>query len=468
MSTLDLNTATIASLAPEIASRRLSPVELVQATLDRIQRLNPTLKAFLTVTGDHAMERAREAEREIAAGRYRGALHGIPFSLKDVIATKDVPTTYGHPRLHDFKPDHDATVRTLLEEAGAILVGKVYSQIGRGDSIVDCRNPWDITRSPGTSSSGSGSAVAASIGLLSIGTDTGGSVRHPASSCNLVGLRATFGRISRHGVLAPAWSFDQAGPLTKTVEDNALATQALAVFDPLDPVSIDRPAEDFISTMRDGVKGMRVGVPVDRWLWECETEEVEALVRQAIEVLEGLGAQVREVSMTLASETRATLFKISQPEAFVYWTEKFGSETVEGWKEIQPAVEAGRKQPFSEYINGLREAAAIRQEVNAVLSDVDVIATPTGSTLNDKFDAVTTVIRGKEVPARSRAVYINGIASLMGMPALSVPCGFAVNDHLPVGLQLMARKHDEAPLFKAAYAYQQATEWHLRHPPLDL
>ena len=179
MSTLDLNTATIASLAPDIASRRLSPVEVVQATLDRIQRLNPTLKAFLTVTGDHAMERAREAEREIVAGRCRGPLHGIPFSLKDVIATKDVPTTYGHPRLHDFKPEQDATVRTLLEEAGAILVGKVYSQIGRGDSIVDCRNPWDTTRSPGTSSSGSGSAVAASIGLLSIGTDTGGSVRHP-------------------------------------------------------------------------------------------------------------------------------------------------------------------------------------------------------------------------------------------------------------------------------------------------
>ena len=467
MSPSDLSTATITSLSQDIAGRRVSPVEVVQATLDRIQRLNPTLKAFLTVAGDYAMDRAREAEREIAAGRYRGPLHGIPFSLKDVIATKDIPTTYGHPRLQDFKPEQDATVRTLLEDAGAILVGKVYSQIGRGDSIVDCRSPWDTTRSPGTSSSGSGSAVAASLGLLSMGTDTGGSVRHPASSCNLVGLRATFGRISRHGVLAPSWTFDQAGPLTKTVEDNALASQALAVFDPLDPVSVDRPVEDYISTMRDGVKGMRIGVPVDRWIWERETEEVEDLVREAIDVLQRLGAQVRQVAMPLAADTRATHFKISLPESFVYWTENFSSETLEGWLEIKPSIEAGSKQPFSEYIDGLRQAAVIRREVEAALSDVDVIATPTGSTLNDRFDAVTAVIRGKEVPARSRAVYINGIASLMGMPALSVPCGFAVNNRLPVGLQLMAQKLGEGQLFKAAYAYQQATEWHLRRPPLD-
>ena len=232
-------------------------------------------------------------------------------------------------------------------------------------------------------------------------------------------------------------------------------------------MSVDRPVEDYISTMRDGVKGMTIGVPVDRWIWERETEEVEDLVREAIDVLQRLGAQVRQVAMPLAADTRATHFKISQPESFVYWTKNFSSETLEAWLEIKPSIEAGRKQPFSEYIDGLREAAVIRREVEAALSDVDVIATPTGSTLNDRFDAVTAVIRGKEVPARSRAVYINGIASLMGMPALSVPCGFAVNNRLPVGLQLMAQKLGEGQLFKAAYAYQQATEWHLRRPPLD-
>ena len=459
---MNLNSATIVDAGREIAGGHLSPVELVESTLRRIEKLNPTLKAFLTVSGEHAMERAKQAESEIASGRYRGPLHGIPYSLKDVIATKDVPTTFGHPRLHDLRPAEDATLRRLLDEAGAILVGKVYSQIGRGDSIVGCCNPWDVTRSPGTSSSGSGSAVAAGLGLLSIGTDTGGSVRHPASSCNLVGIRATFGRISRHGVLAPSWTHDQAGPLTRTVEDNALVMETLARFDPLDPVSVERPAEKFTESLAEGVKGLRIGVPTDRWLWEREIEEVEEMVRAAIGVLEGLGASVREVSLPLSAENRAVHFKLSQPESYVYWTSNFSREILEGWDEIRPGIESGKRQPFAVYMEGQREAARIRQEVDAALRDVDVIATPTGSTLGDKCDATTAVIRGREVPARSRAVYINGIASLMGMPAISVPCGFALGDRMPVGLQLMGRKLSEGMLFRAAYAYQQATEWHRR------
>ncbi len=465
---LDLSSATIVEAGREIAAGRLSPVELVEATIRRIERLNPTLKAYLTVSGDHAMERASEAEAEIASGGYRGPLHGIPYSLKDVIATKDVRTTFGHPRLHDFEPDEDATVRLLLDEAGGILVGKVYSQIGRGDSLVDCCNPWDVTRSPGTSSSGSGSAVAAGLGLLSIGTDTGGSVRHPASSCNLVGIRATFGRISRHGVLAPSWSHDQAGPLTRTVADNALAMETLARFDPLDPVSVERPPEKFSELMKGDVKGLRIGVPADRWLWEREIEEVEELVRSAIGVLERLGATVREVSLPLASENRAVHFKLSQPESYVYWTSNFSEVILEGWEEIRPGIESGKNQPFAVYMEGQREAARIRQEVEAALSEVDVIATPTGSTLGDECDASTAVIRGREVPARSRAVYINGIASLMGMPAISVPCGFALGDRMPVGLQLMGPKFSEGLLFRAANAYQQATGWHERYPSLEV
>ena len=464
---MDLSSTTIVKAGREMAAGRLSPVELVEATLRRIESLNPTLKAYLTVCGDHAMERAREVEGEMAAGGYRGPLHGIPYSLKDVIATKDVRTTFGHPRLHDFKPDEDATVRRLLDKAGAILVGKVYSQIGRGDSMVDCCNPWDVTRSPGTSSSGSGSAVAAGLGLLSIGTDTGGSVRHPASSCNLVGIRATFGRVSRHGVLAPSWSHDQAGPLTRTVTDNALVMETLAQFDPLDPISVERPTEKFSELMKGGVEGLRIGVPKDRWLWERETEEVEKLVRMAIGVLEGLGAAVREVSLPLASENRAVHFKLSQPESYVYWTSFFGEEVMEEWEVMRAGMESGKSQPFAVYMEGQQAAARIRQEVNAALSEVDVIATPTGSTLGDKCDATTAVIRGREVPARSRAVYINGIASLTGMPAISVPCGFALRDRMPVGLQLMGPKFSEGMLYRLANAYEQATEWHERVPDIE-
>lgn len=463
---LDLGSATIVEAGREMAAGRLSPVELVEATLRRIERLNPTLKAFLTVSGDVAMERARQAEAEIVSGRYRGPLHGIPYSLKDVIATEDVRTTFGHPRLIDFQPAEDATVRRLLDEAGAILVGKVYSQIGRGDSIVDCCNPWDVTRSPGTSSSGSGAAVAAGLGLLSIGTDTGGSVRHPASSCNLVGLRATFGRISRHGVLAPSWSHDQAGPLTRTVTDNALVLETLAQFDPLDPVSVERPPEKFSELMEGDVKGLRIGVPTDRWLWERETEEVESLVRAAIGVLEGLDASVQEVSLPLSSEARATHFKITQPESYVYWTGFFGEEVMDEWEVKRPGLESGKNQPFSVYMEGQWEAARIRQEVESALSEVDVIATPTGSTLGDKCDAWTAMIRGREVQARSRAVYINGIASLTGMPAISVPCGFALGDRMPVGLQLMGRKFSEGLLYRAARAYEREMGWWRRVVPV--
>ncbi len=459
---VDLSRATIVETGREMEAGRLSPVELVEETLRRIERLNPTLKAFLTVCGDLAMARAREAEAEIASGGYRGLLHGIPYSLKDVIATKDVRTTFGHPRLIDFQPQEDATVRRLLDDAGAILVGKVYSQIGRGDDLVDCCNPWDVTTSPGTSSSGSGSAVAAGLGLLSIGTDTGGSVRHPASNCNLVGLRATFGRISRHGVLAPSWTHDQAGPLTRTVQDNAIVMETLGRFDPLDPVSVERPAEKFSELMKGEVKGLRIGVPSDRWLWERETEEAEELARAAIGVLEGLGASVREVSLPLTAETRAVHFKLSQPEAYVNWTSFFGEDVMEEWDVMRPGLEAGRRQPFSVYMEGQREAARIRQEVESAMADVDVIATPTGSTVGDKCDASTAVIRGREVPARSRAVYINGIASLMGMPAISVPCGFALGGRMPVGLQLMGRKFSEGVLFRAAGAYQGVTGWHER------
>ena len=464
---MELSAATIAEAGREIAAGRLSPVELVAATLRRIDKLNPTLRAFLTVSDDHAIAMARQAEAEIASGNYRGALHGIPYSLKDVIATRDVRTTFGHPRMHDFQPKEDATVRTLLDDAGAILVGKVYSQIGRGDDLVDCCNPWDVTRSPGTSSSGSGSAVAAGLGLFSIGTDTGGSVRHPASSCNLVGLRATFGRISRHGVLAPSWTHDQAGPLTRTVEDNAIVMETLARFDPLDPVSVERPPEMFTGSLKEGVEGLRIGVPSDRWLWERETEEVESLAREAIGVLEGLGASVHEVSLPLSAETRAVHFKLSQPEAYVYWTSNFSREIIDGWEEIRPGIEAGRRQPFSVYLEGQLQAARIRQEVEAAMLGVDVIATPTGSTLGDKCDAQTAMIRGREVPARSRAVYINGIASLMGMPAISVPCGFALGDRMPVGLQLMGPKFSEATLLRAANDYQQATAWHKRLPDIE-
>ena len=467
MVNIDLNTATIIGLSEDLRTGALSPVELVTATLERIDALQPTLRCFTTVTPELALRRAREAERDIARGRYRGPLHGIPYTLKDVVATQGIRTTFGDPKGTDYAPKANATLYTLLDAAGGILVGKVVSEIGR-DSLgpVGCRNPWNPQWSPGTSSSGSGAAVAASLGLASIGTDTGGSVRHPASNSGVVGMKATFGRISRFGVWASSWSTDQAGPLTKTVEDNALLLEVLGAYDPLDPASINEARYAYRANLSAGIKGLRIGVPVDDWVWtEWLSEEEEQIVREALQVLETLGASLIEVDLPRAAEARAILSELVS-EKPVYLDDHFTSEQIETWPEHHDARDRGRAQPFADYLHAQQQRALICQEAVAVLKQVDVIAMPTGSTFGDDWNAETVVIRVRKRTARSRAVYRNGLASLTGHPALSVPCGFGLNDTFPIGLMLQGQPLEEALLYQVAYAYEQATEWHKRHPPL--
>lgn len=464
MNGLNLLEATISELSPLIRDRKLSPVELTQACIGQCERLDPTLHAFITMTPEYALQRAREAEQEIGDGHYRGTLHGIPYTLKDVIATHGIRTTWGNPGLTDFKPAEHATVHTLLEEAGAVLLGKVYSHIGRGDNPVMCHSPWDPTTSPGTTSSGSGAAVASGMGFLSMGTDTGGSVRHPASNCGLVGFKATFGRISRYGVWATSWTTDQAGPMTKTVEDNAIAMEALAVFDPKDPVSINLERSGYRSSIRDGIRGLKVGLPVDSWVWkEWIGQDEEDAIRKAVAVLEELGAQIVEVAIPLAYEARNNSLAA---ESLVWLQDNFSRDVLDGWEELRPQMDRAKDQTFAEYLHGQQKRMAIRQEAVAVLKQADVIAMPTGSTIGDEWDATAAKIRGKTVPARSRAVYLNGMASQTGLPAISIPCGFAKEGRFPVGLQLIGRDLDEALLLRVAYAYEQAAGWHTKHPPV--
>ena len=467
MSNIDFNTATIIGLSESLRTGALSPVELVTATLERIDALQPALQCFTTVTPELALRRARDAERDIAKGQYRGPLHGIPYTLKDVVATQGIRTTFGDPKGTDYAPTANATLYSLLDAAGGILVGKVVSEIGR-DSLgpVGCRNPWNPQWSPGTSSSGSGTAVAASLGLASIGTDTGGSVRHPASNSGVVGMKATFGRISRFGVWASSWSTDQAGPLTKTVEDNALLLETLGEYDSRDPVSLNEARTAYRANLRAGIKGLRIGVPVDDWVWtDWLSEEEEQVVRDAIQVLEMLGASLVEVHLPRAAEARAILSELVS-ETPVYLDDHFTPEQIEAWPEHHGARERGRAQPFADYLHAQQQRALICQETIAVLKQVDAIAMPTGSTFGDEWNAETVVIRGREQIARSRAVYRNGLASLTGHPALSVPCGFGLNDTFPIGLMVHGRPLEEALLYRIAYAYEQATEWHKRHPPL--
>ena len=464
MTGADLLNTTISQVSRSIRERQLSPVELTQACIEQSERVDPMLKAFTTMTPEYAIQRAQQAEKEISSGKYRGPLHGIPYTLKDVIATQGIRTTFGNPRMIDFQPQESATVHVLLEEAGAVLLGKVYSHIGRGDNPVMCYSPWDPDTSPGTTSGGSGSAVASGMGLLSIGTDTGGSVRHPASNCGVVGFKATFGRISRFGVWATSWTTDQAGPITKTVEDNAIAMECLAVHDPKDLVSLNLESSEYRSGVMGGVGGLKIGLPVDSWVWkEWINQDEEDAVRTAVGVLEELGAEIVELSLPLAYEARNNSLAA---EGAVWLRDNFSNDALQEWEELHTQLERGETQSFTEYLHGQQKRMAIRQEAIAALQRVDAIVMPTGNTIGDKWDAINANIRGRDVPARSRAVYLNGMASQAGLPAISIPCGFAKEERFPVGLQLVGRDLEEALVLRVAYAYEQATPWHQQHPPV--
>ncbi len=464
MTGADLLNTTISQVSRSIRERQLSPVELTQACIEQSERVDPMLKAFTTMTPEYAIQRAQQAEKEISSGKYRGPLHGIPYTLKDVIATQGIRTTFGNPRMIDFQPQESATVHVLLEDAGAILLGKVYSHIGRGDNPVMCYSPWDPDTSPGTTSGGSGSAVASGMGLLSIGTDTGGSVRHPASNCGVVGFKATFGRISRFGVWATSWTTDQAGPITKTVEDNAIAMECLAVHDPKDLVSLNLESSEYRSGVMGGVGGLKIGLPVDSWVWkEWINQDEEDAVRNAVGVLEELGAEIVELSLPLAYEARNNSLAA---EGAVWLRDNFSDDALQEWEELHTQLERGETQSFAEYLHGQQKRMAIRQEAIAALQRVDAIVMPTGNTIGDKWDAITANIRGRDVPARSRAVYLNGMASQAGLPAISIPCGFAKEERFPVGLQLVGRDLEEALVLRVAYAYEQATPWHQQPPPV--
>ena len=467
MADLDLKSATIVGVSRLLQSRQLSPVELVQATLERIEALNPRLNAYTTATPEYALERARQAEEEISKGTYRGPMHGIPYSLKDLIDTDGIRTTYGYRSHQDYVPSRSATVHTRLEEEGGVLVGKVDCHYMRSDPAKSL-NPWDLSRSPGMSSSGSGASLAASMGLASIGSDTGGSIRFPAAWCGVVGLKATFGLVSRHNALGPSWSFDQMGPMAKTVEDAAIVLQAVSGYDPNDPVTLVDAVPDYRQGIDAGVKGVRVGV-FEELLALWSTQEVEQAVRKAIAVLEELGAEVTSVTIPHAQEIPEAFEVIHGPESAVGFPQAFPKERLDNIEEeIQQMIERGREYTMEQYLDAQRTAAVIRQDVGRVLRKVDVIVGPTCLTPPIPASANLTepyTVRGGQVGCRDLILRAMPIANITGLPALSVPCGLAEGS-LPVGLQIMGRHLEEPLMFRMGHAFEQATEWHLRHPPL--
>lgn len=470
MSDNQLAFKSVAQLAPMIQSRELSPLELVEVYLERIDRLDKKLGAFITVCRDQALETAKQAEKDIRAGNYIGPLHGIPISIKDQFDTEGVRTTLGSRIFSDNIPDRDATIVTRLKQSGAVLLGKLnLTEFAFGDTRFYPygipRNPWNPDMIPGGSSSGSGIAVAASLSAATIGEDTGGSVRLPAAMCGVTGIRPTFGRVSRYGSFPMSWSMDIAGPLTKTVEDCALVLGAISGHDPKDPLSSRKPVPDYTAHLRDGIGGMRVGYLVEHVEAEGIDEEIKHGVKKAISVFEELGARVAPISVPLVSKAGAIFIGTCDTDAAGAHEELLRTRA----KDYDPATRtrlfASSLLPSTLYHRAQRARELLRRQMNDAFKKVDVILSPTIPTPPIHVDeAAKPFVDAEDVRARlfgDRS--LSAPYSLAGLPALTVPCGFN-SAGLPMGLQIGGRAFEEATIMRAGAAYESITEWHTRRP----
>ena len=460
-----------AELSRLIRNGDVSPVDVAEAHLARIEALEPRLNSFITRLPERAMASAREAEREIRAGRYRGPLHGIPIGLKDLYHVKGVRNTAGSRIFHDFVPDVDSEVAARFEAAGAVLMGKLHlDQFAAGIAGQHApdygvmHNPWNTELVAGGSSGGSGSAVASGQCVLAMGTDTGGSIRAPASLCGIVGLKPTYGRVSRRGITVFSWGLDHAGPMARTVEDVAMAMNVLAGHDPADPTSADLPVPDYTRALTGDVRGLRVGVP--REYFEMPIDPlVERTVRTAIDRLAGLGAEVTDVSWPMYLNTTAIGDTIHRSEcASLHW-ELVRTRGAEMHPTVRAMLEAGTFISAADYLLAQRARAAFTRQCREILRNVDVLAGPMEAVTAHRIDE-TEVRVGDVVLASSPALtqYTRPF-NLTGFPAITVPCGFG-DDGMPIGLQLAGRPFDEVTVLRAAHAYEQATEWHQRRPPI--
>jgi aspartyl-tRNA(Asn)/glutamyl-tRNA(Gln) amidotransferase subunit A len=496
---MTLHTLTIHEAAAQLRAGEITATELTQSVLERILTLDNTIKAYLTLTPELALEQAARADQARAAAKREGAqdllppLHGVPLAIKDVITVEGVPCTAGSRILEGYLPPYDATVSAKLGRAGAVLLGKTNTdEFAMGSSTENSayfttRNPWDLSRVPGGSSGGSAAAVAADLCLGALGSDTGGSVRQPASLCGIVGLKPTYGRVSRYGLIAYASSLDQVGPIAKDVTDAALLLGAIAGHDPLDSTSVDTPVPDYLAALRrlDGagskpLAGLRVGAPREYFVEGIEPD-VERAVRMAIAKLEELGAEVRDISLPHTELALPVYYLIAPAEASAnlarfdgiryglsieaesLWDtyrktrgQGFGAEVKRRIMLGAYALSAGYYDAY--YLKAQQVRTLIKADFDAALREVDVIACPTSP---------VTAFKIGERASDPLSMYLADIftlsLNLAGICGVSVPCGFD-GQGLPVGFQLIAGAFEEERLLSAAYAYEQATEWHTGKP----
>ena len=457
---------TIREAAGLLKSGQLSPVELTQAFLDRIEATDDRLHSYIIVLKEQALDDARLAEAEIRRGDYKGPLHGIPFALKDLYDTAGVTTTAGSKVYIDRVPAEDATTTARLKAAGGILLGKLAMHefaLGGPDFTTPfppARNPWNLDHITGGSSSGSGSAVASGQAMAALGSCTGGSIRGPASLCGIVGLKATYGRVSRAGVVTLSWSQDHCGPMTWTVEDTAYMMQALAGYDPKDPTTSTAPVPDYSLSLREDIKGLTIGVPRHFFFAPHENvnPEVVATVENGLKVLEGLGANLQEVTIPSLEYVRAANSDIMLSEAFAFHEKNLRTRPHDFGEMVRARFRIGGMFSASDYVQSQRVRKLVNREFAAVLQKVDVLVTPTMTQPAAAFEGydATSTVRGPSFTAPF---------NLTGLPAISVPCGFTASG-LPVGMQIAGKPFDEPGVIRAAYAYQQEARWFEQRPSI--
>ncbi|MDT7681309.1 MAG: aspartyl-tRNA(Asn)/glutamyl-tRNA(Gln) amidotransferase subunit [Pseudonocardiales bacterium] len=448
---------TLAGAAEKIKAKELSPVELTASVLARIDAVEDKITAFATLTTDLATKAAERAEAEIAAGNYRGPLHGIPVGIKDLYETAGVATTSSSKVRADYIPTLDSAVVEKLFAAGSVMVGKTHThEFAFGAVTPTTRNPWDLDRMPGGSSGGSGAAVAAGECFLGMGSDTGGSIRIPASVCGTVGLKPTYGRVSRRGVASLSWSLDHVGPLTRTVADAALVMNAIAGYDRADPASVDVPVPDFTATL--DVAGLTIGVPTNYYTERLDPE-VAAAVGAAIAVLVEQGARTREIEIPLPQYVLPTEWAIMLPEASAYHQEMLRDKADLYTEDVRLFLEVGELVLATDYIKALRARTLIQQRWRDMFADIDVLIAPTLTTpALPVDDPQVTWPDGSTESATDSYVRFSAPANVTGLPALSVPCGFT-GTGLPVGMQIIGKPFAEPLLLGVGQAYESATSW---------
>ncbi len=486
---MDLCRLTIHEMQDLLRKREISSTGIVRSALDRIAQVDGQVRAYVTLTEEAALAQAEAVDRKSAAGEGLPPLAGIPLAIKDVLCAKGIQTTCSSKILEPYVPPYDATVIQRLKAQQAILLGKTnMDEFAMGSSTENSaffptRNPWALDRVPGGSSGGSAAAVAADLCAAALGTDTGGSIRQPASFCGIAGLKPTYGRVSRYGLVAFASSLDQIGPLGKNVRDCALLLQAIAGHDPLDSTSVNLPVPDYPSALREEIRGMRIGIP-DEYFVEGMDPEVEGTIWTSIRTLEELGGRQEKVSLPHTPYAVATYYLVATAEAssnlarydgvkYGYRTprptdllemyqktrrEGFGPEVKRRIMLGTYALSAGYYEAY--YLKAQKVRTLIRRDFEEAFERCDVIATPTSPTPPFRFGEKT------EDPLQ---MYLSDIftisVNLAGVPAISIPCGFT-KAGLPIGLQLIGKPFDEATVLKVAHAFEQATEWHRRTPPL--